>query len=98
MSTSKDIWAVVPIKELDRAKQRLAPLLSPAERRELVALLTALPAHMSYIIIEHDLDVALRVAERVTVMHNGHVLKHGTPAEIESDAEVQAIYIGGGHR
>ena len=29
-------------------------------------------------------------------MHNGHVLKHGTPAEIEGDAEVQAIYIGGG--
>jgi branched-chain amino acid transport system ATP-binding protein len=72
--------------------------LSPAERRELVLLLTALPAHMSYIIIEHDLDVALRVSERVTVMHNGHVLKHGTPAEIESDADVQAIYIGGGHR
>jgi branched-chain amino acid transport system ATP-binding protein len=70
--------------------------LSPAERRELVTLLTALPAHMSYIIIEHDLDVALRVAERVTVMHNGHILKHGTPAEIESDADVQAIYIGGG--
>jgi branched-chain amino acid transport system ATP-binding protein len=31
-------------------------------------------------------------------MHDGHVLKHGTPAEIESDADVQAIYIGGGHR
>ena len=69
--------------------------LSPAERRELVALLAALPPHMGYIIIEHDLDVALRVVERVTVMHNGHVLKHGTPAEIEADPEVQAIYIGG---
>jgi branched-chain amino acid transport system ATP-binding protein len=69
--------------------------LSPAERRELVALLTSLPAHMSFIIIEHDLDVALRVVERVTVMHDGHVLKHGTPAEIEGDADVQAIYIGG---
>ena len=72
--------------------------LSPAERRELVALLAALPPHMGYIIIEHDLDVALRVVERVTVMHNGHVLKHGTPDEIEGDAEVQAIYIGGGRR
>ena len=72
--------------------------LSPGERRELVALLGALPAHMSFIIIEHDLDVALRVVERVTVMHNGHVLKHGTPAEIESDPDVQAIYIGGGRR
>ena len=70
--------------------------LSPAERRELVALLAALPAHMGFIIIEHDLDIALRVVERVTVMHNGRVLKHGTPAEIESDAEVQAIYMGGG--
>jgi branched-chain amino acid transport system ATP-binding protein len=69
--------------------------LSPAERRQLIALLTTLPAHMGYIIIEHDLDVALRVVERVTVMHNGHVLKHGTPGEIEADAEVQAIYIGG---
>jgi branched-chain amino acid transport system ATP-binding protein len=69
--------------------------LSPAERAELVALLTALPAHMGFIIIEHDLDIALRVVQRVTVMHNGRLLKHGTPAEIENDAEVQAIYMGG---
>ena len=71
--------------------------LSPAERRELVALLTSLPAHMSYVLIEHDLDIALRVVEKVTVMHNGRVLKTGTPAEIESDAQVQAIYMGSKH-
>jgi len=71
--------------------------LSPAERRELVALLGSLPAHMSFVLIEHDLDIALRVVERVTVMHNGRVLKEGTPAEIESDADVQAIYMGGKH-
>ena len=71
--------------------------LSPGERRELVALLTALPAHMGYLLIEHDLDIALRVVERVTVMHGGRVLKHGTPAEIEADADVRAIYMGGGH-
>ena len=69
--------------------------LSPAERRELVALLRGLPAHMSYVLIEHDLDIALRVVERVTVMHNGRVLKHGTPEQIENDAQVQAIYMGG---
>ncbi len=68
--------------------------LSPAERRELVALLTALPAHMSFILIEHDLEIALRVVDRVTVMHNGRVLKEGTPAEIENDPEVQEIYMG----
>ncbi len=71
--------------------------LSPAERRELVALLRGLPAHMSFVLIEHDLDIALRVVERVTVMHNGSVLRHGTPEEIENDAQVQAIYMGGKH-
>jgi len=68
--------------------------LSPAERAELVALLGSLPAHMGYILIEHDLEIALRVVSLVTVMHNGRILKHGTPAEIENDAEVQSIYIG----
>lgn len=71
--------------------------LSPAERRELVALLTSLPAHMSFVLIEHDLDIALKVVERVTVMHNGRVLREGTPHEIENDAQVQAIYMGGKH-
>ena len=71
--------------------------LSPAERRELVTLLSAFPPHMGFVIIEHDLDIALRVSQRVTVMHDGRVLKHGTPDEIENDAEVQAIYMGGRH-
>lgn len=71
--------------------------LSPAERRELVALLASLPAHMSFVLIEHDLDIALKVVERVTVMHNGRVLREGTPAEIEGDAQVQAIYMGSKH-
>ncbi|WP_431514261.1 ABC transporter ATP-binding protein [Variovorax sp. DAIF25] len=71
--------------------------LSPAERRELVALLTSLPAHMSFVLIEHDLDIALRVVDRVTVMHNGRVLRTGSPAEIEGDAQVQAIYMGSKH-
>jgi branched-chain amino acid transport system ATP-binding protein len=71
--------------------------LSPAERRELVALLRSLPTHMSYVIIEHDLEIALRVTEKVTVMHNGRVLKTGTPEQIEGDAQVQAIYMGGKH-
>jgi branched-chain amino acid transport system ATP-binding protein len=71
--------------------------LSPAERRELVLLLNALPRHLGFVLIEHDLDIALRVVDRVTVMHNGRVLKHGLPAEIEADPEVQAIYMGGKH-
>ncbi|MEM8876819.1 MAG: ABC transporter ATP-binding protein [Pseudomonadota bacterium] len=71
--------------------------LSPAERRELIDILTNLPEHMGYIIIEHDMDVALRVAESVTMMHNGRIFKEGKPAEIEEDPEVQELYLGGGH-
>ncbi|MFC4667212.1 ABC transporter ATP-binding protein [Seohaeicola nanhaiensis] len=69
--------------------------LSPTERRELIAILTGLPGHVGYIIIEHDMDVALRVSERVTMMHNGRIFKEGKPAEIEDDPEVQALYLGG---
>ncbi len=68
-----------------------------AERGDLVAILTALPAHIGYIIIEHDMDVALRVVESVTMMHNGRIFKEGAPAEIEADPEVQQLYLGGGH-
>ena len=69
--------------------------LSPTERAELVAILTNLPGHIGFIIIEHDMDVALRVAESVTMMHNGRIFKEGTPQEIENDAEVQELYLGG---
>ncbi len=70
--------------------------LSPTERAELISILNGLPGHIGYIIIEHDMDVALRVSESVTMMHNGRVFKEGTPAEIESDPEVQELYLGDG--
>ena len=71
--------------------------LSPNERRELIDILTSLPAHIGYIIIEHDMDVALRVVESVTMMHDGRIFKEGPPEEIENDPEVQELYLGGGH-
>jgi branched-chain amino acid transport system ATP-binding protein len=71
--------------------------LSPTERGELITILTSLPRHIGYIIIEHDMDVALRVSESVSMMHNGRIFKEGRPDEIESDPEVQELYLGGGH-
>jgi branched-chain amino acid transport system ATP-binding protein len=71
--------------------------LSPAERRDLVTILNALPKHIGYIIIEHDLDVALRVTEYVTMLHNGRLFKEGTPEQIEDDPQVQEVYLGGRH-
>lgn len=70
--------------------------LSPSDRADLIQILLNLPSHMGFIIIEHDMDVALRVSESVTMMHNGRIFKEGKPHEIENDAEVQALYLGGG--
>ena len=71
--------------------------LSPGERVELIEILQSLPDHIGYIIIEHDMDVALRVADSVTMMHNGRIFKEGTPEEIENDPEVQELYLGQNH-
>ena len=71
--------------------------LSPTERTDLIEILQSLPEHMGFIIIEHDMDVALRVAESVTMMHNGRIFKEGTPDEIENDPEVQELYLGNAH-
>jgi len=46
------------------------------------------------LIVEHDMDVVFQLADRITVLHRGHVLADGDPAEIADDAEVQAVYLG----
>lgn len=71
--------------------------LSPSERSELIEILQSMPEHIGYIIIEHDMDVALQVAQSVTMMHNGRIFKEGSPEEIENDPEVQQLYLGSGH-
>lgn len=71
--------------------------LSTTERSELIEILSGLPEHLGYIIIEHDMDVALRVSESVTIMHNGQIFKEGKPREIENDPEVQSLYLGKGN-
>lgn len=68
--------------------------LSPVERTELIEILQSLPDHIGYIIIEHDMDVALRVTQSVTMMHNGRIFKEGLSSEIEKDPEVQKLYLG----
>ena len=71
--------------------------LSPGERTEFMAILGSLPTQIGYVIIEHDMDVALGIVESVSMMHNGRIFKEGTPDEIENDADVQALYLGERH-
>ena len=68
--------------------------LSRAERVKLTELLLALDPAITLILIEHDMDVALRVAEWVTMMHDGRVIVEGTPDEIRANERVHALYLG----
>jgi branched-chain amino acid transport system ATP-binding protein len=70
--------------------------LSRGERQLLTDLLLALGRDLTLIVIEHDMDVALRVAERVTMMHDGRVIVEGTPDEIRANELVHDLYLGRG--
>jgi branched-chain amino acid transport system ATP-binding protein len=71
--------------------------LSRGERALLTELLLSLDREITLILIEHDMDVALTVAERVTMMHDGRVIVEGTPAEIRSNELVHDLYLGRSH-
>ena len=71
--------------------------LSRGERHLLTALLLGLDRDITLILIEHDMDIALTVAERVTMMHDGRVIVEGTPAEIRANETVHDLYLGRGY-
>jgi branched-chain amino acid transport system ATP-binding protein len=71
--------------------------LSRGERVLLTDLLLQLDREITLVLIEHDMDVALTVAERVTMMHDGHVIVEGTPDEIRANQLVHDLYLGKGH-
>jgi branched-chain amino acid transport system ATP-binding protein len=68
--------------------------LSPGDRPELLRLLRELPRSLTLILIEHDMDIALPIADFVTLMKDGAVVIQSTPDKIENDPAVQAIYLG----
>jgi branched-chain amino acid transport system ATP-binding protein len=71
--------------------------LSPAERQTLVALIRAMPPDITLILIEHDMDIVMELAQRITVLHRGAVITEGAPDEIRKDTTVQRIYLGEMH-
>jgi branched-chain amino acid transport system ATP-binding protein len=72
--------------------------LSRGERVALTDLLLDLDPSITLILIEHDMDVALRVAGRVTMMHDGRTIVEGTPDEIRANQMVHDLYLGKGNQ
>jgi branched-chain amino acid transport system ATP-binding protein len=71
--------------------------LSRGERQLLTELLLSLDRDITLILIEHDMDIALNVAEQVTMMHDGRVIVEGTPNEIRANETVHDLYLGRGY-
>jgi len=68
--------------------------LSPNERQRLSQLIKELSREITLIMIEHDIDIAMALADRVTVLHRGNVILDSTPDEVRTNPEVREVYFG----
>jgi branched-chain amino acid transport system ATP-binding protein len=68
--------------------------LAPAERLRVSRLIAGLPRELTVLMIEHDMDVALGLADRVTVLHRGRVVVEGPPDAIRRNPDVREVYFG----
>ncbi|KAA0578302.1 ABC transporter ATP-binding protein [Azospirillum sp. B21] len=71
--------------------------MSPQGRGRLVEILRGLPRSITMLFVEHDMDVALSLADRITVMRDGAVVAAGTPSDIRANPLVRELYLGGKH-
>jgi len=68
--------------------------LSREERAGVKALIAAIPREVTVVMIEHDMDTVLDMAERITVLHYGSVIVEGTRAEVVADPKTREVYLG----
>jgi branched-chain amino acid transport system ATP-binding protein len=68
--------------------------VSPAEAERLVALIAGLAPATTVLVIEHNVEVVLRLAATVTVLDHGRVIAEGAPAAIMADRRVREVYLG----
>jgi branched-chain amino acid transport system ATP-binding protein len=68
--------------------------LSPAETASVTSIIKGLPREITTVLIEHDMDVAFEIAERITVLHFGSILAEGSLDQIKGNPKVTEIYLG----
>ena len=68
--------------------------LSPSERAMVADIIGALPRGLTVLLIEHDMDLALGLVDRVTCMHEGRIIAEEAPDMIRRNALVQEVYLG----
>jgi ABC-type branched-subunit amino acid transport system ATPase component len=68
--------------------------MSPAETVRITELIASLDRTLTILIVEHDMDVVFRLADRISVLHEGRVIADGSPAQIRGDVRVNEVYLG----
>jgi len=68
--------------------------MSPAETARIAELIASLARSLTLLVVEHDMDVVFRLADRITVLHEGKVIADGTPAQVRGDTLVNEVYLG----
>ena len=67
--------------------------MSAAETQDTMALVRSIAKNLTILIVEHDMQVVMELAQRITVLHYGEILAEGTPAEIQQNPRVLEIYL-----
>ena len=67
--------------------------MSAAETHETMALVRRIATDLTILIVEHDMQVVMELAQRITVLHHGEILAEGTPADIQRNPTVQDVYL-----
>lgn len=69
--------------------------LGPGETKTLMEKIRELGSKLTILLVEHDMEVVMGLAEKITVLHYGEKIAEGTPEEIKMDKEVRRVYLGG---
>ena len=69
--------------------------MSVTETHATVELVRRIARNLTILVVEHDMEVVMNLAHRITVLHYGEVLAEGTPEEIQSNPRVQEVYLKG---
>jgi branched-chain amino acid transport system ATP-binding protein len=67
--------------------------MSAAETSETMELVRRIGKDLTILIVEHDMEVVMELADRITVLHYGAILAEGTPEEIQENPKVLEVYL-----